>query len=50
METSLLLELEEILKVKPETPKCPDDKSHGKCLIWTNNEGWTTTFSRVKEE
>ena len=33
-------ELEEILKGKPATPQCSDDKSYGKCLIWTKEVGW----------
>lgn len=40
MKTKEQLELEEILKDKPPTPKCPDEKEHGKCLIWAKEEGW----------
>ena len=33
-------ELEEIVKDKPKTPQCPDEKEYGKCLIWTKQIGW----------
>lgn len=34
--------LEEILKDKPPTPHCSDDKSYGPCLVWTEKTGWVT--------
>jgi hypothetical protein len=40
METSIFSELEEILKDKPETPRCSDEKAYGKCLVWTRDTGW----------
>ena len=40
MVETLFLDLEEILKDKPITPKCSDDKAYGKCLVWTKDKGW----------
>ena len=42
MEEKLFPELEEILKDKPDTPTCPEDKEYGKCLTWTKEKGWHT--------
>jgi len=35
-----IMEIEEILKDKPPTPKCPDESEYGPCLLWTEKEGW----------
>lgn len=43
MKTKEQLELEEILKTKPNTPQCPDEKEYGKCLVWKKETGWYET-------
>lgn len=32
--------LEEILKDKPKTPECTEEKEYGKCIVWTKEKGW----------
>jgi hypothetical protein len=50
MVETIFLNLKEILETKPSTPKCPEDKPFGPCLIWTRDVGWKTKPVQPKEE
>jgi hypothetical protein len=42
--------IEDILTTKPKTPRCPEGRPSGNCLVWTQESGIWKEYKGVKHK